>query len=176
MELVRAQRVQAEQETKLMWLQCVEKAMQMAQTLGSMDPRYLQLARKAVSAAMVPPGEHPEHMLDALAYLLLQGHNAKEVHDLTCEFAKWLKQRWLQERGKEPETAKESKGSDEYWYHREKDRLFLAASYAAFKERPLFARVCPPDTGLEQRTRAALEGSRGMPQLKRKCEPLPARA
>ena len=171
MKLVRAQTAQAEQQTKLLWLQCVEKGLQMAPTVfGTTDWHALQLARKAVTAAMVPPGQHcPDDMVDAVAYLGLQGHDAKEIHGLATEFGKWLKQRWLQEHGEEPLTAKEIKGTDEHWYHRKKDRQFLAFSYAAFKERPLFARVCPPDAALAKRTQAALEGSRGMPQPKRRC-------
>ena len=154
--------------------------MQFGRAQGYMtNPRYQELARNAVNAGMLPPGETPDGMLDAAEYLRLQGHSVRELACLAGEFGKWWKLFKLQETGEVARTTTQDWGPDErevHLYHMEKDRLFLAASYAAFKQRPLFARVCPPNTALEQRATAALEGSRGMPQPKRGCATLsPAR-
>ena len=159
---------------KLAHLQGMELARQMRDAHGfTTNPRYQELARGAVNAAMLPPGESPDGMLDAAQYLhQVQGHNEEEVGRLAGEFGKWLKQRRLQERGEVAPTTTQDWGPEErevHLYHREKDRVFLAASYTAFKERPLFARVCLPDLALQQRTRAALEGSRGMPKPTKKA-------
>ena len=176
-ELAQAQIAHLQQETKKLHLETVEKAMQFGQAQGYMtNPRYQELARKAVNAGMLPPGETPDGMLDAAEYLRLQGHSVREVACLAGELGKWWKHFKLQETGEVALTTTQDWGPDErevHLYHKEKDRLFLAASYAAFKKRPLFARVCPPNTALEQRAMVALEGSRGMPQPKRGRATLP---
>ena len=176
-ELAQAQIAHLQQETKKLHLETVEKAMQFGRAQGYMtNPRYQELARNAVNAGMLPPGETPDGMLDAAEYLRLQGHSVKEVACLAGELGKWWKFFKLQETGEVALTTTQDWAPDErevHLYHMEKDRLFLAASYAAFKQRPLFARVCPPNTALEQRAMAALEGNRGMPQPKRGRATLP---
>ena len=167
-QLTRAQLEHVQQGTKKITLELVESACRFGQAQGfAANLRYQEQARAAVNAAMLPPGESPDGMLDAAQYLRLQGHSDKEVACLAGELGKWLKLRRVQECGEEAPTTTQDWGSEErevHLYHRERDRVFLATSYAAFKERPLFARVCPPDTALQQRTQTALEGSRGMPR------------
>jgi hypothetical protein len=167
LDLARAQKVHVQQKTKKLQLESVSLSLQLAHDGGFADVRYREVTRAAVNAGMLPPGESLDGMLDAAQYLRLQGHSDKEVACMAGELGKWLKLRRLQECGEEAPTTTQDWGPEErevHLYHRERDRVFLATSYAAFKERPLFARVCPPDTALQQRTQTALEGSRGMPR------------
>ena len=171
-QLAQAQIAHLQQETKKLHIETMDRALQFGKVHGfTNNIRYLELARNAVNAGMLPPGESPDGMIDAAAYLRTQGHSEMEVARLAGELGKWFKQRRLQESGEVAPTTTQDWGPDEkevHLYHREQDRLFLATSYAAFKERPLFARVCPPDTALQQRALAALEGNRGMSQPKRR--------
>ena len=61
-------------------------------------------------------------------------------------------------------------------YSRQKDREFLAAAYEAFKQRPLFQRVCPVDQAMRDRALGDLQGSRGMKPTCRPSRAGPARA
>ena len=55
-----------------------------------------------------------------------------------------------------------------YLYSRQQDRELLASAYEAFKQRPLFQRVCPDDEGMQQRATQDLQGSRGMRTKRRR--------
>jgi hypothetical protein len=166
-QLTRAQLENVQLEKRKLRLENVSLSLQLAHAQGFAELRYREQARAAVNEGMLPPGESADGMLDAAQYLRLQGHSDKEVACMAGELGKWLKLRRLQECGEEAPTTTQDWGPEErevHLYHRERDRVFLATSYAAFKERPLFARVCPPDTALQQRTQTALKGSRGMPR------------
>ena len=142
-ELAQAQNAHLQQEARKLHLETVEKALQVGDAQGYMaNSRYQELVRKAVNARMLPPGENPDGMLDVAECLRLQGNGEMEVACLAGEFGKCCKLRKLQEHGKVAPTTTQDWGPDEKevcLYHREKDRPCLAASYAAFKERPLFA-------------------------------------
>ena len=172
--LTRAQAKKADQETKLVTLQCVALAQQMCSQLGfgfQTNGKYESLARAAVDAAMLPPGESRDGSLDAAHYLTLRGHTEQQIARFAGEFGKWLKLRRLSEGGSLGPTATQDHGSEErevYLYSRQQDRELLASAYEAFKQRPLFQRVCPDDEGMQQRATQDLQGSRGMRTKRRR--------
>jgi hypothetical protein len=172
--LTRAQAKKADQETKLVTLQCVALAQQMCSQLGfgfQTNGKYESMARAAVDAAMLPPGESRDGSLDAAQYLTLRGHTEQQIARLAGEFGKWLKLRRLSEGGSLGPTATQDHGSEErevYLYSRQQDRELLASAYEAFKQRPLFQRVCPDDEGMQQRAAKDLQGSRGMRTKRRR--------
>ena len=86
------------------------------------------------------------------------------------EFGKCLQARRISEGGSAGPTATQDHGRQErevHLYSRQQDRELLASAYEAFKQRPLFQRVCPDDRGMQQRAVKDLQGSRGMPRSKR---------
>ena len=172
--LTRAQAKKADQETKLVALQCIALAEQMCCKLGfgfQTNGKYESMARAAVDAAMLPPGESRDGSLDAAQYLTLRGHTEQQIARLAGEFGKWLKLRRLSEGGSLGPTATQDHGSEErevYLYSRQQDRELLASAYEAFKQRPLFQRVCPDDEGMQQRAAKDLQGSRGMRTKRRR--------
>ena len=119
---------------------------------------------------MLPPGESRDGSLDAAQYLTLRGHTEQQIARLAGEFGKWLKARRISEGGSAGPTATQDHGREErevYLYSRQQDRELLASAYEAFKQRPLFQRVCPGDRGMQQRAVKDLHGSRGMPRKRR---------
>ena len=164
-------------EAKRAHLQNVELAMQVGQAQGfGNNWRYQELARAAVNAAMLPPGESPDGTLDAAEYLKLRGHTPEQIGRMSPEFGKALKAARLKVRGEPAPTATQDYGSDGrierevYQYARQADREFLAAVYDEFKENHCtYRKVMQPDTAMRGQVRAALEGGRGMPKPKRGC-------
>ena len=118
-------------------------------------------------------------LLDAAEYLRLYGHTDEQIASMAGEFGRWLKLRWSNEGGGANMTSLQSFGGEMreiLMYSRQKDREFLAAAYGAFKQRPLFQRVCPVDQAMRDRALGDLQGSRGMKPTCRPSRAGPARA
>ena len=147
--LVRAQTKRADQETKLATLQRIVLAEQMCCKLGfgfQTNGKRESLARAAVDAAMLPPGESRDGSLDAAQHLTLRGHTEQQIARLAGEFGKRLKLRRISEGSSLGPTETQDHGREErevYLHRRQQDRELLASAYEAFKQRPLFPASVP---------------------------------
>jgi hypothetical protein len=166
-EASQAQARREDAEAKYLHLQSVAQAFQLCEQQGfTANPRYEGLAREAVNAAMLPPGQSPNGALDAAGYLEMRGHTPAEIARMAGEFGKALKLARVTLQGQAAPTTTQDWGPEEreiFQYRRQEDREFLAAVYTEFTRRPLYQRVVQATPALQQQVHLALEGTRGMP-------------
>jgi hypothetical protein len=166
-EALQAQARREDAEARHLHLQSVAQALQLCEQQGfTMNPRYEGLAREAVNAALLPPGQSPNGTLDAAQYLEMRGHTPAQIACMAGEFGKALKLARVTLRGQVAPTTTQDWGPEEreiYQYRRQEDREFLAAVYTEFTQRPLYQRVAQATPALQQQVHLALEGTRGMP-------------
>ena len=164
-QLAEAQTRRSDAEAKLLHVQAITLALQLGETQGiPSNPRYHEVVRGAVNAAMLAPGQVPGDNIDAAQYLQMRGHTKAEIGHMAGEFGKALKLARLKVFGQTASTSTQDYGADEkevFQYSRQNDREFLAAVYDEFMRRPLFQRVVAQRPSLSRQVRAALEGTRG---------------
>ena len=166
----RIERKKADQDVKFARLQRLEKIGQTIARYGpGMQGKFEQAMKAAIEDMLLPPGEDSSNLIDAADWLRIQGHSELEVSRLAGEFGKLLKLRRRNEGGGANFTSSQTFGPDDrevLLYNRVKDREFLASAYEAFKQRPLYQRVCPTNTELLQRALQDVQNGRGMPRPK----------
>jgi len=88
-EALQAQARREDAEAKHLHLQSVAQAFQLCEQQGfTRNHRYEGLAREAVNAAMLPPGQSPDGSLDAAQYLQMRGHTPAQIARMAGEFGK----------------------------------------------------------------------------------------
>lgn len=164
--LTRAETARLLAERKVHTLQGLVVAHQFRDRLSTgLREKYDAAVIAAVEDAVLPPGKAAGDFMDAAEYLRVRGHTDEQIGRMAGEFGKLLKLRLSNEGLESDFTNTQHFGGDErevLLYNRQDHRQLLDSAYEAFKQRPLFQRVCPTDSAMQQRALQDVQAGRGM--------------